>query len=56
MRLPVVDDDAHVLQREAGEEAALDDVAHAFLHRRDELSRDRSAFHCVDELETLATW
>src|ERR1700693_1692144 len=53
MRLAVVDGDAHVLQREAGDEAGLEDVAHAFLDRRDELLGDRAALHGVDELETL---
>src|ERR1700694_3810067 len=54
MGLTVVDDDAYVLQREAGDEAGLEDVAHAFLDRRDELAGDRAALHSVDELETLA--
>ena len=53
MRLAVVDDDAHVLQREAGDEAGVEDVAHAFLDRRDVLAGDRAALHRVDELETL---
>src|ERR1700737_1857056 len=54
MGLAGVDDDAYVLQREAGDEAVLEDVAHAFLDRRDELAGDRAALHGVDELETLA--
>src|ERR1700674_5203924 len=54
VRLAVVDDDAHVLKREAGDETGLEDVAHSFLYRRDELAGDRAALHGVDELETLA--
>src|ERR1700693_6560879 len=53
MRLAVVDGDAHVVKREAGDEAGLEDMAHAFRDRRDELLGDRAALHGVDELETL---
>ena len=52
--LAVVDGDAHVLQRVAGEEAVVQHAAHAFLHRGDELVGDRAALHAVDELEALA--
>ena len=52
--LAVVDGDAHVLQRIAGEEAVVEHPAHALLDRRDELVGDRAALHAVDELEALA--
>src|SRR5262245_42609528 len=52
--LAVVHDHPHVLQRVAGDVAALQDAAHAFLHRGDELVRDRPALHAVDELEARA--
>src|SRR5688500_19827024 len=55
VRLAVVDDDAHVLQRESGDEARLENVAYTLLDRRDELLGDSAALHRVDELETLAT-
>src|SRR4051812_18596561 len=54
MTLPVVHRDAHILQREAGDETILEDVADAFLDRRNELVGDRPALHPVDELEALA--
>ena len=52
--LAVVDRDAQVLHRVAGDEARLQHAAHALLDRRDELVRDRAALHLVDELEALA--
>src|SRR5438309_166320 len=52
--LAVVHGYAHILQRIARNESAIKDTAHPFLHRRDELVRDRAAFYRVDELEALA--
>ena len=52
--LAVVDDDAHVLQRVAGDRALGQHLAHALLDRRDELARDRAALDLVDELEARA--
>ena len=43
MVLAVVDDDAHVLQREAGDRAGGEHLLDALLHRRNELVRDRAA-------------
>src|SRR5687767_11241632 len=54
MSLPVVDDHADILQRIARDVAALENVAHAFLDRRNELLRNRSALHGVNELESLS--
>src|SRR5688500_4072437 len=54
MRLAIVNGDAHILQRIAGDVTALENVAHAFLDRWNELLGDRAALHRVDELESLA--
>src|SRR5205814_10074390 len=51
MVLAVVDDDAHVLQREAGDRSGREHLLDALLHRADELVRDRPASDLVDELE-----
>ena len=52
--LAVVDDDADVLDRIAGDDAVVERLAHALLHRRDEHRRDHAALHLVDELEAAA--
>ena len=52
--LAVVDDHAHVLQRIAGDRAAVQHLAHAFLHRGHELAGDGAALDLVDELEAAA--
>ena len=54
MVLAVVHDDAHVLQRIAGDRPFGQHLAHAFLDRRNELVGDRAADHLVDELESRA--
>src|SRR5712671_5644388 len=54
MRLAVIDGDAHILQREAGDESGFEDVAHTLLDGRNELAGNRAALHSVDELESLA--
>ena len=52
--LAVVDDHAHVLERVAGDGAAVQHLAHAFLDRRHELAGDGAALDLVDELEAAA--
>src|SRR5690348_2021331 len=54
MVLAVIDGDADVLQRKAGQRAFRQHLAYAFFHRRDELTRDRPAHDVVDELESRA--
>ena len=49
--LAVIDGYPDVLEREAGHGAAFQRLAHAFLHRRDELRRNRAADDLVLELE-----
>ena len=55
MVLAVVDVDAHVLQREAGERARGEHRLHALLHGGNERRGDGAALHRVDELEAAAT-
>ena len=54
MVLAVVDDDAHVLHRKAGDRAGDEHLLDALLHRRHELVRDHAALGLVDELEARA--
>src|SRR5690606_34853402 len=54
MRFAVVDGDLHVLHREAGDRAAFERLAHAFLHGGNERTGNRAALHLVDEAESLA--
>src|SRR3546814_10175454 len=51
MVLALVDDHPHVLHRVAGDGATVEHLAHAFLHRRQELAGDGAALDLVDELE-----
>ena len=52
--LAVVDDDAHVLQRKAGDRAAREHLLDALLHGRHELVGNHAALGLVDELEARA--
>ncbi len=54
MVLAVVDDDAHVLHREAGHSAGDEHLLDALLHGRHELVRNHAALGLVDELEAFA--
>ena len=54
MVLAVVDDHPDVLHRIAGDGAAGQHLAHAFLDSRQELAGDRSALDLVHELEAAA--
>ena len=54
MELPVVAGHPDVDDREAEESTLAHRTLHPLLHRRDELSRDGTAHHGVDELEALA--
>jgi hypothetical protein len=49
--LAVVDDAAHVDDRWPAIAPVREHLAHALLHRGDELARDRAALDLVDELE-----
>ena len=53
--LAVVDDHTQVLDGISGDGAGVEHLAHALLHRRDELRGDDAAFHLVHELEARAS-
>src|SRR5256714_13738012 len=53
MRFTVVHDHAHILQREPGHVASLDNLPHSLLNRWNELARNRAALYRVDKFESF---
>ena len=56
MALAVVDGNAHVFDRVAGDKARRQNLAHAFFNGRDEVVGNDAAFYLIDEFEALAAF
>ena len=54
MRLAVINDHADVFDRIAGDKAGLQHFTHALFHCRDEVVRNRTALHLIDEFEACS--